>query len=114
MKVFFTPEDRADIEACVRDAAVTEGIELHEVGVQPEHVHCVAELPLSMAPEAAVDALKARSAALYFERNPLRGFDFRTGDLWSAGKFASSVGLYDVERVKRYVRNQEEHHKVAA
>ncbi|HDK41766.1 MAG TPA: hypothetical protein ENG87_00170, partial [Candidatus Pacearchaeota archaeon] len=33
------------------------------------------------------------------------------GHLWSRGKFASSVGFVQLDKVTEYVRNQSEHHE---
>ncbi|HDK41982.1 MAG TPA: hypothetical protein ENG87_01275, partial [Candidatus Pacearchaeota archaeon] len=51
------------------------------------------------------------SAKLFFEFAPRMRLRYPRGHLWSRGKFASSVGFVQLDKVTEYVRNQSEHHE---
>lgn len=92
------------------EAAKKAKVVLLEREVEPEHVHIVAELPLTMAPSSAIRKLKSISAKIVFALIPKLRLRYPQGHLWSAGKFAISVGNITLEKAKEYVRNQKAHH----
>jgi len=98
------------ITACIRRAASLHEINILELNVQPEHVHCVVGIKLSMSPAFALQILKGISARLFFRMNVKARLRYPKGHLWSPGKFAASLGFIQVEQAKEYVRNQDLHH----
>jgi len=109
-KMFGKEEQRNLITACIRRAASLHGIEMMELNVQLEHVHCVVGIKLSFSPSYALQLLKGISARLFFKNNPKARLRYPQGHLWSSGKFAASLGFIQVEQAKSYVRNQDIHH----
>lgn len=99
------------ITACIRRAASLHEINILELNVQPEHVHCVVGIKLNVSPTYALQILKGGSARLFFKMNPKARLRYPKGHLWSPGKFASSLGFIQVEQAKDYVRNQDAHHQ---
>ena len=85
-------------------------IKIIELNVQPEHMHCVVGIKLSMRATYALQILKGGSARLFFQFHERARLRYPKGHLWSPGKFAASLGFIQVETAKSYVRNQEEHH----
>lgn len=81
-------------------------IKILELNVQPDHVHCVAGIKLSMSPTYALQILKGVSARLFFQNNSKARLGYPNGHLWSPGKFASSLGFIQIEKAVDYVRNQ--------
>ena len=98
------------ITACIRRAASMHRIKILELNVQPEHVHCVVGIKLSMSPIYALQILKGVSSRLFFKVNAKAKLRYPKGHLWSPGKFAASLGFIQVEQAKDYVRNQDLHH----
>ena len=104
--MFVKEEQRNLMQACIRKAASTHEIKILELNVQPEHVHCVVGIKLSMSPTYALQILKGVSARLFFKNNPKARLRYPNGHLWSPGKFASSLGFIQIEKAVDYVRNQ--------
>ena len=108
--MFKKESQRNLITACIRRAASMHEINMLELNVQPEHVHCVVGIKLDMSPTYALQILKGGSARLFFKMNPKARLRYPKGHLWSPGKFAASLGFIQVEQAKDYVRNQDWHH----
>lgn len=108
--MFRKDEQRNLILACIRQAASLHEIKIIELNVQPDHVHCVVGIRLSMSPAQALQYLKGGSAYLFFKHQEKARLRYPRGHLWSPGKFAASLGFIQVETAKNYVRNQDVHH----
>ncbi len=109
-KMFGKQEYLNLITACIRRAASMHEIKIIELNVQPEHVHCVVGIKLSMSATYALQILKGGSAKLFFQFHERARLRYPRGHLWSPGKFAASIGFVQLETAKSYVRNQDEHH----
>jgi putative transposase len=109
-QMFRKEEYKNLISACIRRAASLHEIKIIELNVQPEHVHCVVGIKLSMSPTYALQILKGFSARLFFQFHERAKLRYPRGHLWSPGKFAASLGFIQLETAKSYVRNQHEHH----
>lgn len=109
-KMFRKEENRKLLEACIRRAASMHEIKIIEVNVQPEHVHCVVLVKFSLSVSKVLQLLKGISARLFFEKKEHARLRYPRGHLWSRGKFAATVGFVQIDVVREYVRNQDEHH----
>ncbi len=109
-KMFGKQEYLNLITACIRRAASMHEIKIIELNVQPEHVHCVVAIKLSMSPTYALQILKGGSSRLFFQFHERARLRYPRGHLWSPGKFAASLGFIQIETAKEYVRNQDVHH----
>ena len=98
------------LTACIRRSASRNDIKIIELDVQPEHIHCVVEVSFTMSVSKTLQLLKGGSSKLFFEFHKKARLRYPRGHLWSRGKFASSVGFVQLEKVTEYVRNQSEHH----
>jgi len=98
------------ITACIRRAASLHQIEMIEINVQPEHIHCVVSVAFTFSASRVLQLLKGISAKLFFEYHEKARLRYPRGHLWSRGKFASSVGFVQLETVQNYVRTQDSHH----
>ena len=94
----------------LEEAAKKHGVAIMELEVQPEHIHMIAELPLTMAPVTAVQGMKSISARIILALVPKLRLRYPKGHIWSTGKFAISVGNITLEKAKEYVKNQAAHH----
>ena len=109
-KMFGKEEYRNLIVACIRRAASMHEIKIIELNVQPEHVHCVVGISLTMTSVKALQILKGVSARLFFYFHEKAKLRYPKKHLWSPGKFVASLGFIQLEVAKDYVRNQDEHH----
>ena len=82
------------------------GIEIEKMNIQPEHVHLLFCLPTSKSIGAIVKNLKGESSHWINDDNMITG-KFR----WQRGYGAFSVSISQLEKVKNYIENQDEHHK---
>lgn len=104
-------EKRAIVGACIRFAASRWDIRIFELNVQPEHIHCTVQIPMTMSPSSAVHKLKGISARKIFEKVPNFRLRYPRGHFWSRGTNMTSVGFVSIEVANEYVRNQDKHHE---
>ena len=109
-KMFKKFEYRNLISACIRRAASLHQIEIMELNVQPEHVHCVVSVEFRLSVSKVLQILKGCSAKLFFEHHEKALLRYPKRHLWSPGKFGSSVGFVQLDVVRSYVKNQDSHH----
>ncbi len=87
-------------------------VKFEELNIQSDHVHSV----LSIAPKYTVSGImgffKGKSAIELFKRYEILGKRYWGRHLWSRGYCASTIGL-DEDRIKAYVKYQEEKEKEA-
>ena len=74
-----------------------------EIGGIEDHVHIIAKLPSTLAVADFLEKLKANTSK--WAKSVKRGFG------WQEGYSAFTVSESQVERVRRYIQNQREHHK---
>jgi len=74
------------------------------VGGMAEHAHALLSLNPAMPIAKAVQLLKAGSSG-WMEETTGKDFD------WQEGYAAFTVSLSNLDSVKRYINNQEEHHR---
>ena len=114
--VVFSTKDRAPtLGAAVRPAlqaylatvARNAGCECYRVGGTADHVHLAVRLSRTTAACELVETLKISSSKWMKTQSPdCPGFS------WQRGYGSVSVGPRDLEGLRRYIDNQEEHHRV--
>jgi REP element-mobilizing transposase RayT len=79
---------------------------LLEIGGVPDHVHLLVKLKSDMAVAVILRLIKSNSSKWLNESN-------RTSSRfeWQTGYAAFSVSESQVEKIRRYIRNQEAHHQ---
>jgi REP element-mobilizing transposase RayT len=82
-----------------------EGGILLEIGGMPDHVHLLVKLKTDVTVALMVQKIKGKSSKWHNERLVRERFAWQSG----YGIFSVSASL--VERVRRYIRSQEEHHR---
>jgi len=76
------------------------------VGGTEDHVHILFRLSRTSSPAAVVKELKRGSSIWLKTKSPgLKDF------AWQSGYGIFSIGISEVDAVKRYIANQEEHHR---
>lgn len=76
-----------------------------KIGGISDHIHILINLHPDISLSALVKSVK-QSSSLWLHRN----INFPHFDKWQSGYFAGSVGPDGVERCKKYIENQEQHH----
>jgi len=109
-KVFKSKYNKNICVIALEEAAKKSKLVILESEVQPEHVHMIVEIPLTVSPLDAVRKLKSISAKIIFALIPKLRLRYPKNALWSSGKFAISVGNITLEKAKEYVKNQAAHH----
>ena len=94
----------------MQEAAKRSSVEILELEIEPEHLHMIAEIPLTKTCVDAIRDLKSMSARILFRLMPKLCYRYPRKKLWSRGKFAISVGNITLEKAKEYVKNQGTHH----
>ncbi len=79
---------------------------LHEIGGIDNHVHLLLYIPPKMAVSEAVKLIKGSSS--YFVNKELISEDVL---YWQEGYGIFTISIRHVGFIKKYIKNQEEHHK---
>ena len=87
----------------IEEAAKRAKIEIIDLEIDIDHVHVIANLPMTMNPTKALQLLKGFSARVVFKLVPNLRKRYPRGHLWSPGKFAASIGHITLEKAKAYL-----------
>jgi len=101
-----TREYRTDIFSHIRENAEKKGIYLDFINGYLDHVHCLVSLGPGQNIDTIMMLLKGESS-FWINRNKI----FRKKFEWQDEYFAVSVSESAVNRVRDYIKNQEEHHR---
>ena len=81
---------------------------IKEVNADQDHVHILASIPPQWSVGRAVNIIKANTARALNEKFPfLRDVYWGTRSIWSAGYFASTVGINE-QIIQKYIQQQGE------
>ena len=112
-KMFGKFKQKNLVKAAIRNVAHRHKIKIHELYVNPDHIHMLVTLPHNVTDSKAMMLLKGGSAYIFFKHHPKSRLRLSRGHLWSAGGCATTVGYNDFDTVKNYIVNQAEHHALA-
>ena len=102
--IFFTYEERRELFQHIYETAHQKGIYIDTIGGWQEHVHCLIELRPTQTLSDVIHQLKGESSYWYNVE--------KKGKLaWQDEYFAASVSQSRLEIVRKYIRNQESHHR---
>jgi putative transposase len=94
---------KKDCEAILSEAVLRYGMTTYEMEIMPDHIHLFVEVPPTMSVSEALNKLKGYSSYKLFRKHTWLRRYFRTGHLWSPGKFFRSVGNVTAEAIKNYI-----------
>ena len=97
---------RPELHAYLATVARNAGCECFRVGGMADHVHLAVRFSRTLAISDLVEELKTSSSKWMKTRSP----DF-SSFAWQRGYGAFSVGPADLEALRSYIDNQEEHHR---
>lgn len=94
------------IEALLRECAEINRWEIHELNIQPDHVHMLVQLVPSISVSTAVQWFKGGSSKSIREEFPELK-EYLWGDsFWADGYFSETVGQVNWQVIKDYIKNQ--------
>ena len=100
-----TPDFKEDLHKYINGIVNNQGQKLIAINSMPDHVHILIGLKPAMALADLVREIKADSTNFINERKLLHGrFN------WQEGYGAFSYGHSQLNRIIRYIQNQEKHH----
>jgi len=102
---------KADMEGILQEIAVEHDMFIEELAVMPNHVHIVVRTKPSMSLSKATQLLKGRSSYEFFRKHPNMRLRYRKGHFWAPSSCYLTTGAIDLERTKKYVRNQQDIHQ---
>lgn len=105
-KPFLSKEIRKEVFKHIKENALKKDIELSLINGYSDHVHCLISLKASQNISKIVQLIKGESS-FWINREKLCSEKFS----WQEEYFAVSIGESQLNRVKRYIVNQEEHHQ---
>ncbi len=101
-----TPELRVAVWRHIIENATKKNIFIDQIGGYAEHCHCLVSMNARQTMEEVMQLIKGESA-YWINRSGLLKEKFE----WQGQYFAVSVSESMVERVRKYIKNQEEHHR---
>jgi len=109
VRVFQKEYPRKVVDEAIRISAEKHQINIVELRVMPDHVHCFAEIPKTISVSMALQILKGGSARIFFKKCTIWYAFFsldgkRKPHLWSPGKFFRSVGAVSAEVIENYIK----------
>ena len=107
------PKTLAACKAAFEEVQQNHGIVLSEVNFVENHMHALADIPLGMSAEKAVQLLKGVSARRIFQSVPNLRKRYPRGSFWSGYYNCTSTGPQNEGVVIAYIRGQQEHHGLA-
>jgi putative transposase len=93
----------ADFEAITREVCDTQGWEILELAVQPDHVHLFVRVWPKDSAADVVGKIKGRTSHDLRKKYPQL---LKLPSLWSSSFFASTAGSVSAETIKRYIEAQ--------
>jgi REP element-mobilizing transposase RayT len=102
---FLTKDIRSRVFIHMKENAALKGIHLDFVNGYENHVHCLVSLTADMSVAIIANLIKGESSH-WINENKLTKSKFA----WQSEYWAAGVGEKEVERVIKYIKNQEKHH----
>ena len=103
---FLNDDIRAGVFDHIRENAREKGIFIDFINGYLEHVHCLISLGTDQTLEKIMQLIKGESS-FWINKNKLTKTKFK----WQEEYFVVSVNEDSLDSVRRYIANQEEHHK---
>jgi putative transposase len=101
-----TKELRLKVWKHIKENAEKKGIHLDQVNGYEEHCHCLISLRSNQNVEKVMQLLKGESS-FWINKNGLKNEKFE----WQDEYYAVSVSESVIEKVRNYIKRQEEHHR---
>jgi putative transposase len=94
------------VEELIRECAELNDWEVHEISVQPNHVHIMVQLNPNISVSKAVQYFKGGSSRV-LRKEFVALKEFLWGDsFWADGYFAETSGQLNEVALRKYIQNQ--------
>jgi REP element-mobilizing transposase RayT len=103
---YITPAIRPVLLSHIRENARQKGIFIDTINSQPDHIHCLFGLDSDVALSKVISLIKGESS---FWVNKEKLIRYKFG--WADDYFAASVSKSQLNKVRQYILNQDEHHR---
>ena len=94
------------VEELFRQACEVNDWQLHELNVQPDHVHLLIQISPRLALAKVVNQLKGGSSRILRQEFPELEEFLWGRSFWCDGYFAESIGQMEESVIRRYIKNQ--------
>ena len=101
-----TPELRTKVWNHILENAKSKGIYIDFINGFSDHCHCLISLGIDQSVQSIIQLIKGESS-YWINKNKLTKYKFE----WQDEYFALSVSESMLDKVRDYIKNQEEHHK---
>jgi len=92
--------------AYINNVSKEMGVSIKRINAYRNHVHILAEVPVTILLAEYVRKIKVTSSAAFKGHE-----DFPSFQGWATGYGSFSVSYYEKEHIANYIRGQEEHHR---
>ena len=103
---FITSKNKLEIIKHIQENAKAKGIFMDCLNGDKEHLHCLISLHPDQTLAKVMQLIKGESS-FWINKNKVCNSKFE----WAVEYFAVSVSESQIERVRAYIKNQEEHHR---
>ena len=94
------------IKELLEECALVNRWEMHELNVQPDHIHMLIQLRPEPSVSKVVQLFKGKSSRIIRKEFPALE-EFYWGDsFWEDGFFVETAGQVNVEKIRDYIKNQ--------
>jgi REP element-mobilizing transposase RayT len=106
-----TPELRLKVWWHILKNASRKGIFIDFINGYSEHCHCLISLKSNQNIEDCIQLIKGESSLWINKSNLLKDTDYNWFE-WQDEYYGISISPKDINNVREYIKNQEEHHKI--
>lgn len=103
---FLTQSNKQAVLDHIRKNAKGKGIYIDFINGHKDHIHCIISLHTEQSLAKIIQLIKGESS-FWINKNKLVTGKFE----WAEEYFAVSVSESQINKVRNYIKNQEEHHK---
>lgn len=103
---FIVPQVRRDLHSYIVGIAHQHDVLIHEIGGVEDHLHLLISLPRTLSLSKLIEEIK-KGSSKWIKTKGVFYQDFA----WQNGYGAFSIGQSAYENLRKYIQNQEEHHK---
>lgn len=100
------PEIKIDLHSYIASIARSYESSVHEVGGVNDHIHLLVSLPRTLSLSKLIEEIKKGSSKWIKTKG-----QFFNDFSWQNGYGAFSIGQSNFDSLRKYIQNQEEHHK---
>ena len=102
-----TNNNKTKITKHVKDNARSNGVHIDFINGHKDHIHCLISLDKNQNISKVIQLIKGESS-FWINKNDITRDKFE----WSDEYFAVSVSESQLNKVREYIKNQHEHHRV--